>query len=234
MSIKKTLFGLSAAAVALSLAGCAAVPVLMASAVGTTAAVSTDRRTVGAQVSDSVMERRILIEVEGRLKEGVHLTVTCYNRWVLLTGEVTTEEKKQMIGQIAQSSLEVQKVFNQLEVMEPVSYSQRFSDSSLATKIRTSIIGTSGIYLNQLKIVVDRGNVYIMGMVTKEEADILVDKISHTSGVASVVKVFEVLTREEIDKRMELLKGAEYWDAQSQDGKKQDQQQENKSEVWLN
>ena len=229
MSLPSFMKGILALSVAGVLSGCAAVPVLMATAVGTTAAVSTDRRTFGAQVADSTMEKRITVEIQEKIKEGMHLTVTSYNRWVLLTGEVNTQTKKEIAGEVARKSLEVNRVFNELAVMEPVEFSQRFSDSTLATKIRTSIIATSDVYLNQIKITVDRGNVYIMGMVTQSEADILVDKISHTSGVKSVVKAFEVLSKSEIEKRMKFIKGV---DVQQNDGSAG--KESASSEVWLN
>ena len=107
--------------------------------------------------------------------------------------------------QIAQNSLEVSSVVNELMVGEVTSVGQRMSDSTLATKVRTQLVGTSGVSLNQMKVVVDRGIVYLMGLVTQEEANKAADVASRVSDVKSVVKVFEILTPQEVQERMKLV-----------------------------
>ncbi len=185
------------------LSGC--VPILIGGAVGTTALVSTDRRTTGAQMADEVMEKRVNYEITQAITENIHLTVTSYNRRILLTGEVGSEQDKLRAQQIAQSSLEVSSVVNELMVGPVASVTQRMSDSTLATKVRTQLVGTSGVSMNQMKVVVDRGIVYLMGLVTQEEADKAANVASRVSDVKSVVKVFEILTPSQVSERMKLL-----------------------------
>lgn len=183
--------------------GC--VPLLIGGTVGTAAFVSTDRRTTGAQMADEVMEKRINYEITQAITQNLHLTVTSYNRRVLLTGEVGSQADKIKAQQIAQNSLEVSSVVNELMVGEVTSVGQRMSDSTLATKVRTQLVGTSGVSLNQMKVVVDRGIVYLMGLVTQEEANKAADVASRVSDVKSVVKVFEILSPQEIQERMKLV-----------------------------
>ena len=114
------------------LTGCA--PLLIGGAVGTTALVTTDRRTTGAQMSDEVMEARVKLEISKAISQGLHLTVTSYNRRILLTGEVATEADKQKAMKIAQRSLEVALVVNELKVMPETDVPQRLSDSILASR----------------------------------------------------------------------------------------------------
>lgn len=185
------------------LTGCA--PLLIGGAVGTTALVTTDRRTTGAQMSDEVMETRVKLEIAKAIPQGLHLTVTSYNRRVLLTGEVATEADKQKAMKIAQRSLEVALVVNELKVMPETEVSQRLSDSILASKVRAQLIGTSGVSLNQMKVIVERGIVYLMGIVTPTEAHTASDIASRVSGVKSVVKVFEVMSEAQINARMAYL-----------------------------
>ena len=90
-------------------------------------------------------------------------------------------------------------------VGEVTSVGQRMSDSTLATKVRTQLVGTSGVSLNQMKVVVDRGIVYLMGLVTQEEANKAADVASRVSDVKSVIKVFEILTPQEVQERMKLV-----------------------------
>ena len=85
------------------------------------------------------------------------------------------------------------------------SVGQRMSDSTLAGKVRTQLIATSGVSLNQMKVTVDRGIVYLMGLVTQQEAQKAADIASRVPGTQSVVTVFEVLTEQQVQERLKLV-----------------------------
>lgn len=204
MRIKSIILSLSAVTLGVTaLSGC--VPVLIGGAVGTTAFVTTDRRTTGAQMADEVMEKRIHYEISQAIPNNLHLTVTSYNRRILLTGEVGSESDKLTAQRVAQNSLEVSSVVNELMVGSVSSVTQRMSDSTLAGKVRTQLITTSGVSLNQMKVTVDRGIVYLMGLVTQEEAQKAADIASRVPGTKSVVTAFEVLSTQEVQERLKLL-----------------------------
>lgn len=204
MRIKSIILSLSAVTLGVTaLSGC--VPVLIGGAVGTTAFVTTDRRTTGAQMADEVMEKRIHYEISQAIPNNLHLTVTSYNRRILLTGEVGSESDKLTAQRVAQNSLEVSSVVNELMVGPVSSVAQRMSDSTLAGKVRTQLITTSGVSLNQMKVTVDRGIVYLMGLVTQEEAQKAADIASRVPGTKSVVTAFEVLSTQEVQERLKLL-----------------------------
>jgi len=156
-------------------------------------------------MADEVMERRINYEISQAVPKNLHLTVTSYNRRILLTGEVGSESDKLTAQRVAQNSLEVSSVVNELMVGPVSSLSQRMSDSTLAGKVRTQLVATSGVSLNQMKVTVDRGIVYLMGLVTQQEANKAADVASRVPGVKSVVTVFEVLTQQEVQERLKLL-----------------------------
>ena len=99
--------------------------------------------------------------------------------------------------------------------MDVSSVGTRLSDSLLATKVRTAIIGTDKVSLNQMKVTVDRGIVYLMGVVTSEEAQRTAKRASEVSGVAKVVTVFNIVTQAEIDRRMKDLNSSSKVDASS-------------------
>lgn len=204
MRVKTFLIALSVAAIgSVSLTAC--VPLVVGGAVGTTALVTTDRRTTGAQMADNVMESRVHYEITQQIKDNIHLTVTSYNRRILLTGEVATEADKQLAGQIARNSLEVSSVINELWVGPVTTLTQRMSDSTLAGKVRSRIVATGGISLNQMKVTVDRDIVYLMGLVTSQEAAKTANIASRVSGVRGVVTAFEILSQAEVDERMKLV-----------------------------
>lgn len=185
------------------LSGCA--PLLIGGAVGTTALVTTDRRTTSAQMADEVMETRVSYEITKAIQNDMHLTVTSYNRRILLTGEVGSQADKLKATRIAQRSLEVARVINELQVMPVTDVPQRLSDSILASKVRAQLIGTNGVSLNQMKVIVERGIVYLMGIVTPTESKTAADIAARVPGVKTVIKVFEEMSEEQIRERMKYL-----------------------------
>ena len=164
----------------------------------------TDRRSTGTIVSDEVIEKRVSYEIDQALgKSKRHITVTSYEGRVLLSGEVATLNDRQVAQQVASVSLDVREVINELAVMDPSSMTTRLSDSMLATKVRSAIIGNSRISLNQMKVTVDRGIVYLMGLVTREEAKLAAQTAAEVSGVQKIVTCFTVESPEEVARRMQ-------------------------------
>ena len=190
--------------VLLILSGCVAAPLIVGGAAVTTATVVTDRRSTGTIVSDEVIEKRVSYEIDQALgKSKRHITVTSYEGRVLLSGEVATLNDRQVAQQVASVSLDVREVLTELEVMDPSSMTTRLSDSMLATKVRSAIIGNSRISLNQMKVTVDRGIVYLMGLVTREEAKLAAQTAAEVSGVQKIVTCFTVESPEEVARRMQ-------------------------------
>ena len=65
---------------------------------------SEDRRTVGTISDDQEIELRAGSRIGNKYGDKVHVTVTSFNRMVLLTGEVPNESVKQSIERIARSA----------------------------------------------------------------------------------------------------------------------------------
>ncbi len=187
------------------LSGCAPM-IVGGAAVATGATVSTmvDRRSAGAVVNDTVLEKRIGWEISQAIGKDVdsHITVTAYNGKVLLSGEIQTAQAKKIAGQTAKSSLDVASVVNELAVRENAGMMQRMSDSSLATKVRSRLLTTDNVYLSQMKVVVDRGIVYLMGLVTPQENSLALVTVARTSGVMRVISVCEIMSAERIQQRL--------------------------------
>ncbi len=194
-----------AAAAVLVASGCA--PLVVGGAAvtaGATVSTITDRRSAGAVVNDAVLEKRVAWEIDQAVGHDVdsHITVTAYNGKLLLSGEIATEQAKATAGATAARSLDVASVVNELAVMESVGLFQRMSDSSLATKVRSLLMTTKEVYLSQMKVVVERGIVYLMGIVTPQENALALDVAAHTSGVARVISVCDIMSAERIAQRM--------------------------------
>lgn len=181
--------------------GCA--PVLIGGAALTTATVVTDRRSTGSIVSDEVLEKRVVYNiVEAVGKDNIHVTVTSFEGKILLSGEVLTQAQKMKAQEVARLSLDVNSVVNELAVMDLSSMTTRMADTLLANKVRASLFGSQDTSLNQVKVVVDRKIVYLMGIVTRAEASVITQRVAQIAGVQQVVNCFTFATEEEIKRRM--------------------------------
>ena len=187
---------LAAATLVTTLPGCAAFVIGGAFVGG--AMVVTDRRTSGAQIDDQAIELRANSRVGELLGDRGHVSVTSYNRLVLLTGEVPTEADKAAAEQTASKVESVRSVVNDLGVTGLSSLSSRSYDSFLSGKVKTSLIDAKDILANAFKVVTERGTVYLMGRVSEREAQRASDVARGVPGVQKVVRVFELLTEAEL------------------------------------
>lgn len=203
MTVSKV-FVLAAAVATVGLSGCA--PILIGGAAVTSATVITDRRTTGSIVDDEVLEKRVRYEIGEVIgHEKHHVVVTSYEGKVLLTGEVLTAADRQKAQDTAVKSVGVHSVINELAVMTPATVGAVLSDSMLATKVRSSIIGIKKISLNQMKVDVQRGIVYLMGIVTIDEARTATKVAAGVSGVQQVVTCFTIESEAAIKERLKNL-----------------------------
>jgi osmotically-inducible protein OsmY len=178
-----------------SLQGCVAV---VAGGMVAGAVATTDRRTLGAQTED----KAIAVKAETRLPQIVgdagHVNINSYNRKVLLTGEVRDEAMKRAVENEVRSIANVDNVINELEIAGPSSYTSRSSDTVITGKVKISLADKKTVSANSFKVVTERGNVYLMGMVTQREGNIAADVAKGVSGVMRVTKMFEYISEEDL------------------------------------
>ena len=186
----------AAALAALTLGGCAAV-VVGGAAVGT-AMVVTDRRTAGVQLEDQNIELKSLTRIRETVGERGHVNATSYNRMVLLTGEVPSEADRSTLEQSIGKIENVRSTVNELSVMGPSSMTARSNDTILTSKVKASFIDAKDLQANAVKVVTERGVVYLMGRVTEREANRATELARGVPGVQKVVKVLETLTEAEL------------------------------------
>jgi osmotically-inducible protein OsmY len=171
--------------------GC--VPVLVAGAAGT-ALVATDRRSAGAQIDDQTIELKVSQYVNSRWGDRAHASVTSYNGVVLLSGEVPTQADKAALESFARSTDRVRSVQNELVVAPPSELGSRTNDSYITSLVKTRFLEAADrVSPTHIKVVTDRGVVYLMGIVRRAEADAAARSAASTSNVQRVVKVFEYI-----------------------------------------
>lgn len=181
-----------------SLSGC--VPIVLGAATATGMA-ATDRRSLGAQMDDTSIELRLGNRVGEVAAPAAHVNVASYNRRVLLTGEVPRDSDLQAIASAAKQDANVRAVFNEAVLSpEASSFGDRSSDTLISTKVKASLMAEKGLPSSAFKVVVERKVVYLMGMATKDEADLASGVASRVPDVASVVRVLEIVSKEEIER----------------------------------
>ncbi|WP_293765925.1 BON domain-containing protein [uncultured Aquitalea sp.] len=176
-------------AAGLSSALSACFPIVAGGAVGG-AMVASERRTSGAYVDDQSIELKVADQI-GKKLPSAHVNVTSYNRTVLLTGEVPSEEAKQQAELTARGMPNVRRVYNYTSVGPASGLSQRSNDTWITSKVRTRMLDGKGFSPNDVKVVTEAGTVYVMGLLTRQEAESVTRIVSETAGVQRVVSVVE-------------------------------------------
>lgn len=184
---------------ALSLSACA--PLVLGTAVGG-AFVATDRRTSGTQLEDQGIKIKAASRIREALKDRGHVSVNAYNRRVLLTGEVPTETDRAAAETAAAQTENVVGVINELMVGFNSTLASRSNDMLVATKVRATLVDARDLMSNAFDVVVERGEVYLMGMVTEREANRAAELVSTIGGVRRVVKVFDLISEEELARKL--------------------------------
>ena len=187
---------LAALAAATTLSACA--PLLLGGAMIGSSLVVTDRRTSGTQVDDQAIELKGVKRINEILGDRGSVSITSYNRIVLLTGTVLAEPDKGAVERVATGIENVRSVVNEVAIGTAASFGNRSSDTLLTSKVKASFVDAKDVQVNAYKVVTERGIVYLMGRVTEREANRAADIARGVSGVQKVVKVFEIVTEAEL------------------------------------
>jgi len=173
------------------LQGCGA---LMVTGAAATAVMVSDRRTTGTYVEDESIEWKVIDRLRDRFP-GAHVNSTSYNRRVLLTGEVPTEEAKKQVEERVRGIENVKDVVNELQVAGASSLAARGSDSLTTSNVKARMMNNGVFSPTHVKVLTEAGTVYLMGLVTPAEGEAAVNIARNTSGASRVVKVFEYVEK---------------------------------------
>jgi osmotically-inducible protein OsmY len=181
-----------------SLSACA--PLMIGTAVGG-AFMASDRRTSGTQIEDQGIEIKASNRIRSVLGDRGHVSVNAYNRLVLLTGEVPSEADKVAAGDAAKQVENVSSVVNELAVTMNSSIASRSSDVILEGKVKATFVDARDLFANAFAVTAERGEVYLMGLVTEREANRAAELVASISGVKRVVKVMQIISEDELARK---------------------------------
>lgn len=150
-------------------------------------------RTMGRAIDDEVIENVALVNIR-KASEGLadsHIRVTSFNGIVLLTGQVRAESLKRQAEEVTKRLRNVRRVYNELDIAGPTSLLARSGDSWVNNKVKTRLIASETAPGRDIRVVTENGVVYLMGLISRDDADIAAEIARNTGGVVKVVRMFE-------------------------------------------
>lgn len=169
----------------------ACIPLIVGAGVGAGVMMAEDRRSNATILEDQTIEVKAKNRFEETYQDKLHATVTSYNRYVLITGQAPTEEIRQDLTTIVLEVENVRNVQNEVIVAGKASFTSRSSDAFTTSSVKGRLARNKEIAANNVKVITENGAVFLMGLVTRMEAESAAQTAATTSGVQRVVKVFE-------------------------------------------
>lgn len=152
-------------------------------------------RSIGNAIDDQFLEPRVDNAIEGAHADlnstTSHIVITAYNGVVLLAGQTPRADLKQMAEQAARRTQGARQVYNYLQVLPPSSALARSNDAGLTSQIKTMMLANNTVPSAKIKVVTENGIVYLLGLVTRAEADRATEVAQSAGGVQKVVRLFE-------------------------------------------
>lgn len=173
------------------LLGCA----ITAAGSGAAAIATLDRRTAGTIIEDQTIELKAYesIRTNEELAKKIHINITSYNTAVLITGESPLDEMRQEVISLVTAVEKVTHVYNEINIAAPSSMVSRSGDVYITTKVKAKLFADKILNGLIIKVVTEKGVVYLMGLVSHQEAEIATNIARETGGVQKVVKLFQYI-----------------------------------------
>ena len=153
------------------------------------------KRTLGAKIEDQAIETKTRVNLKraGAPLSDQHIVVVSYNRNVLLAGQVANDSLRTQAEQLAKRIRHVRHVHNELQVVGAGSALARANDSWLTTKVKSRLAFAGEAPASRTKVVTESGIVYLMGLLTREETNAVVEQVQKVYGVQKIVKIIEYI-----------------------------------------
>ena len=153
------------------------------------------KRTFGAYIDDQQLETIAKVNINKADPElkAANIGVVAYNGILLLTGQVPTNELRLKAASTASAIERVRQVFNEIQIQGKTSFLSRTNDAWLSTKVKTALIANKDIDSGRIKVVTEDGVIYLMGLLSRIEAERAAGEASKVGGVQKVVKAVEYI-----------------------------------------
>jgi len=175
------------------LSACAGVVVAGAAAGG--AAVGADERSASTMLDDEriELEANRAIGNDTDLRERAHISVTSFDRIVLLTGQAPDRDLKRRAVDLVRHVKGVRRVHDAITIGRPLPLKERLVDAGLTAKVKTTLLSSKGFKATKIKVVTEDRTVFLMGLTSRATAAAMAAMVRQVDGVRKVVEVFEYI-----------------------------------------
>jgi osmotically-inducible protein OsmY len=177
----------------LPLSGCVPVVLVAAGAGAGTAAIAQDSRSFSVIKQDAAATKTAQSTIlhDPELKNHSHINVAVYNHVALMVGQAQTPELRNQAYRIVSSVPNISRVYNQVKVSGSTSLVERSNDAWITSKVKSTFLTTNRLRSDRIKVVTENGVVYLMGLVSQDQAELATNTARRVDGVREVVKVFQ-------------------------------------------
>ena len=189
--MKKTLLLSTLILSSIFLSGC----ITTVSTVGTAINISSERRTTGEIIDDKTIGLRMFAWSTEDSKLGdAHVNFMSFDRVVLATGEAPSNDlRSYIVKQVQIIDPKVKSVINEIIVGPNSGYLSRIKDVAITTQVEVLFQDQEVFHPTHVKVMTENQTVYLMGKVTKREADKAATTAAKAKGVRKIVKLFDYL-----------------------------------------
>lgn len=176
----------------LNVSACA--PIVAGAAVGAAGTVAVyDRQSIKSSMQDIDNANLILkkLQSDDVISKKCHIELTVYHGVVLLVGQAPTQDLKDRVYEIADTVSDIKRIYNEVTIEGPTSNLTRTNDTWLTAKVKSQLLATKGLKSSQIKVLTENSNVFLMGIVSREQADLAVSATKQVGGITKVIKVFQ-------------------------------------------
>jgi osmotically-inducible protein OsmY len=152
-------------------------------------------RTLAQQLEDESIETKAKVNINAAADgyEDAHLSIVSFNGFVLLAGQVPSEDLKTLATDVVRKIDGVRRIYNELEIGPETSAGTRTNDTWITTQVKTKLLASSDTPGTRVKVVTENSVVYLMGLLSAAEADRVALEAAEVSDAERVVKLFEII-----------------------------------------
>ena len=152
-------------------------------------------RTLGQQLTDESIETKAKVNINASDEgyDDAHLSIVSFNGFLLLAGQVPSEALKTLATDVVRKIEGVRRIYNELEIGPATSLGTRSHDTWITTKVKSKLLASSDTPGARVKVVTENNVVYLMGLLTEEEADRVSLEAGEVSSAERVVQLFELI-----------------------------------------
>ena len=166
-----------------------------AAAVTTVVTMSNDRRSAGEILDDKSLDLKLSnIVRKDTILEDMHINFKVYNKAVLMAGEAPSAKARDYLEkEIKKKAPKMKQLINEVAVMPNTGYLSRAKDGIITVQIETLFLNQEVFHPTHVRVMTERRTVYLMGSVTKREAEHATNLTASAKNVDKVVKLFNYL-----------------------------------------